>query len=434
MKKIWIGAAAFAAVLALLVTSTVMALEAAESDEPKDKEVLKEEDMNDPFELMLEEDDAIEEESTDIPRFAPLVERANRWFTVDFITGHSEWEKLPPVKTIFTAGSAGKWMYEALPRIHETGEAVIVDRDEDGYAEMVLWKYVEDVRVSVDELELDRVEEAKDLDLSGSVIKGRISWVLLYIDRNDDANPELVTLNYSKKMVLDIDGGGDPEGSISFHWMGICTDWNSDGARDAQGFRTGTLLVIDLNNDRVPEIRLRRNAGYMRFRRPMSPTWNRIEAHAMQEKVIDLDSDTAPELVQKSSMKAVWINGDGDRWPEQFSHSRQGYLAKDKNSDGNPEIRERTSMDVSFIDRNDDMYPELVRIEYVKISYIDRDSDGRIDQVKCIRKLFLWIDRNSDGIPERVVRSSVEEIRAPSVNNDVEPPMDDTARIDRRKI
>jgi hypothetical protein len=270
-------------------------------------------------------------------------------------------------------------------------------------------------------LELDRVPEAEDIDLSSSVVEGRTSWVLLYIDRNDDANPELVTLNYTKKIVLDIDGDGRPEGHMSFHWMGICTDWNSDGTWDAQGFRTGYILVIDLNNDRALEIKVQRNAGYMRFRRPLSPTWNRIEAHACQVMVLDLDSDTAPELVQRSSVGAVWINRDGDRWPEDIRYSRNEHHAKDKDSDGNPEIKEKASLNFNFVDRDDDMYPELVRIEYMRTTCIDRDSDGRIDQVRFLRKLLLWIDRNSDGIPERVVRSSFEEMRAPSATDDVEP-------------
>ncbi|MGA1848112.1 MAG: hypothetical protein ACMUHB_02115 [Thermoplasmatota archaeon] len=424
MKRIWIGATAFAVVLALLVTSTVIALESTEEEpEPKDTEVMNEQNMNDLFESILEGDEmeAGEEGSGDVLRFAPLVKRANQWFMADFITGHSEWDRLPTVKTIFTAESAGKWMYEALPRINETGEALIVDEDGDGQAEMVLWKHVEEAGVPADELELDRIEEAKDIDLSGSVVKGRISWVLLYIDRNDDANPELVTLNYTRKVIMDTDDDGRPEGYMSFRWMGICADWNSDGVWDVQGFRTGYALVIDLNSDRAPEIKLHRSAAYMRFSRPGSPTWNRIEAHASKGKVLDLDSDSVLELLERSSVRAIWINRDGDRWPEDLRYSRNEHLARDMNSDGNPEVRERTSMNVDLIDRNDDMNPELVRIEYVKTSYLDRDSDGRMDQVRLLKKLFLWIDRNSDGIPERVVRSSFEEMRAPSANDEVEP-------------
>jgi hypothetical protein len=208
-----------------------------------------------------------------------------------------------------------------------------------------------------------------------------------------------------------------------------------------------------------------------------------MEAHASQGKMVDLDSDVAPELVQGFSVKAVWINRDGDRWPEDIRYSRNEYNAKDQNSDGNPEIKERSSMNVNFVDRNNDRYPELVRIEYARTTYIDRDSDGRIDQIRFLRKLFLWIDRDSDGIPERFVRSSVEEIRAPSTDDEVgtlperkrldmtderdpdgsgtdegagditdekeperqrtedqeekdtkEPSLDDTARIDRQKI
>ncbi len=423
MKRIWIGATAFVVVLALLVTSTVIALESTgEEPEPKDTDVMKEEDINDLFESILEEDEEAGEDGTaDVLRFAPLVKRANQWFTVDFVTVHSEWERLPPVKTIFTTESAGKWMYEALPRINDTGEALIVDEDEDGQAEMVLWKHVEEAGIPTDELELDRIEEARDIDLSGSVVKGRISWVLQYIDRNDDANPELVTLNYTWKVILDIDGDGRPEGYMSFHWIGISADWNSDGVWDVQGFRTGNVLVIDLNGDGAPEIKLHKSAAYMRFKRPGSPTWNRIEAHAYKGKVLDLDSDSALELVKRSSVKAVWINRDGDRWPEDLRYTRNEHHARDQNSDGNPEVRERASVNVNFVDRNDDMNPELVRIEYTRATCIDRDSDGRIDQVKFLKKLFLWIDRNSDGIPERVVRSSFEEVRAPSTTDEVEP-------------
>ncbi|MGA1793195.1 MAG: hypothetical protein ACMUHM_04530 [Thermoplasmatota archaeon] len=421
MKKKMMAASALGLVLALLVTSTSMVIGNEEMGPETVTDGYEELD----FDGYLELDGSVDEEIDDVPantsstapRFGPLVKRAYGFLTRDFVGSHSEWEKLPGVKTIFTANSSGEWMYNALPRINATGEARIVDEDGDGYPELVIWKhYSRGSNATVQDLNLTREEIAEHLEavnLSGIMISWMKGFTLVYIDRDGDGNPEMIQLTVVHFFKVGRSTDAAPRIERSFRWTGRARDRDSDGDWEVQEFHTGTHLMVNLRLDRNPELVKYHNADYIRTDHGGRPMWDRISARASSGKVIDRNSDGYPESKERRSVSGIYRDGDGNGWPEIIRISIGKTVSRDADSDGNPELGNTTRASLIFLDRNDDMDPELVRISFNDTTRIDRNSDGRVDLIKIHRKQFVWIDRNSDGIPERVVRKEVWEERRP---------------------
>ncbi|MGA1819446.1 MAG: hypothetical protein ACMUHU_00400 [Thermoplasmatota archaeon] len=421
MNKAMMTASALGLVLALLVTSTAMVF----GDEGQGPEAVTDGYEELDFDGYLELDGSVDEEiddgpvntSSTAPRFGPLVKRAYGFLTRDFVGSHSEWEKLPGVKTIFTANSSGEWMYNALPRINATGEARIVDSDGDGYPELVIWKHysrgsnatVEDLNLSIEEIG-DHLDRANLSSIRISWMKG---FTLVYVDRDGDGDPEMVKLTAVHFFKAGMSTDPLPRIERSFRWTGRARDRDSDGGWEVQEFHTGSRLVVNLRLDRNPELVKFHNADYRRTDLGGRPMWDLISARASSGRVIDRNSDGYPETRERASVSGIYRDGNGNGWPELIRISMVRSGSRDADSDGHPEHRNATRTSLLFKDRNDDMRPELVRISHNETSWIDRDSDGRVDLVKVHRKLFMWIDRDSDGIPERVVKKEIWEEKRP---------------------
>ncbi len=429
MNKTMIAIGALGAVLALLTASMVMGIESTGTEEMNEKIPINDEMEYDLFEewtddTELEQDIEEDLEVPDVvdtnptsPRFQKLVKRSYHFLNKDFIGKYSNWDKLPIVKTIFTANSSAEWMFKALPRINATGEGRIIDRNGDGYPELVIWKhYQRNAVVSSDQMNLTMNamrNHTEDADLSGLVIYGYSGFTLVYVDRDGDANPEMISLKVSNGFKVDINGDGTPEMVHAFNWYGVTYDRDDDGDWDLQKFNTSIRTVVDINNDRIPELVRYEKANFMRANVRGRQMWDKITASASRGMSFDRDSDGNPSVRKHFSLQGSWMDRDGDCWPEHIRIGIKTSEYHDKDSDGNPEERKQRSVSLYFMDRNDDRNPEFVMISYRMITYIDRNSDGKVDMIKVHIRTFKWIDRNSDGIPERVSRSETTDIRYP---------------------
>ena len=319
MKRTLMAQIAMGIAFALLITSTVMA--SGNEDAPQDMET-DEYDVYDPVNY-LDLEQGLEFEPEDpgdgayaaSPGFDPLVNRTYTFLTWDVISDHLRWDQLPGVKTIFTANSSGEWMYKALPRINQTGEARIVDQDGDGYPELVIWKHYSRGRNMTLEDANITMEEASELLESEGLAGIGISWIkgftLVYVDRDGDGNPEFIQLSVVKSYKMFASSGNIPVFVHHFRWKGRTSDRDSDGDWEVQSFETGTHSHLNLNADRYPEFVRDHSADYWRGDLRGRSLWDRIRMKASSSKVLDRNSDGSPEMKRTEHVRGSWSDQNG---------------------------------------------------------------------------------------------------------------------------
>lgn len=334
------------------------------------------------------------------PNFPGLVRAVRENYTGVIPMNHLHWDMLPPIKQIFTADSSYEFLMAALEHANPDDNITIKDQDEDGIPEMVIWRNV---------TRFHRTLRDEDVTLVGVR-----SFTLRYMDRDDDMNPEMISLNV-RIMAGAVDEDGNVMGRYSSHWSGMVMDGDDDGSHNLQVYRRNSTLVIDRNVDGKPDMKRFSSISYGRYRGGSSTSWNIISFRAER----GLRSINFGERV---AIKGNYIDRDGDGWPERISGSRVRTSYTDRDGDGNAEIRSVVVQRIRFLDRNDDHNPELVILSEKTVTAYDRDSDGRVDLIRKTLRRMIWIDRDSDGRPEfyKVINSSI--IRRPVLEGNLNEP------------
>jgi len=330
------------------------------------------------------------ENNTERPDMKRIILSVRENYTGRIPREFSNWEHLPRVKNIFTSGSPGRWMINEIGQ--NNSNISVRDRDNDTIPEMVIWRQTFLFNRTI-EVEI----ENRTLNWTA---KGRGIFLLIYIDRDDDANPELLLLHVHEAARVDTNGDGSYEGKASLEWRGTAVDRDDDGKWDHQSFRTGAMLLIDRDRDKNPEIKARSAFSYKRNSLPNSTVWNGIAFSYSRGYSVDRDDDSNPEVVVKIAVKGSWVDRNGDGWPEMIRGSRSKGKVSDPDSDGNVDLASRTSFSLDWINRNGDRHPEVLRISFVRTILKDRDDDGDFDVMNRTTKGLIWIDLNSDGRPE----------------------------------
>ncbi len=316
----------------------------------------------------------------DPPNFPGIVRAVRENYTRVIPTNYLHWDMLTPVKQIFKADSSYEFLMAALEHADPKDNITIKDRDEDGIPEMVIWKNV------------TRFHRALQDEDAGVMLVGVRHFTLLYIDRDDDMNPEMILLNVRIRAGA-INEVCNVMGRYSFHWSGMVRDGDDDGFHNLQAYRTNSTLIIDLDGDGKPDLKRFSRISYGRYRNGNSPSWNVIFFRAGK-------GYRSINIGERVAIKGNYIDRDGDGWPEKISGSRIRTAYTDRDGDGNAEIRSLVVQRIRFLDRNDDHNPELVIPSEKTVTAYDRDSDGRVDLIRKTLRRMTWIDRDSNGIPE----------------------------------
>lgn len=406
MKTGTMVAAALFAVMGLLLTSYAggqAAYEEKDTEQELEPGNIEDALMEDIFEDELEE----EEGSS---RYDMILKRSYHYLTRSFIGDHSEWGALPPVKEIFVVNSSGRWMYNNLERINATGEARIIDHDDDGIAELVIWKHnmgtdliAPDVNNTYDR----SIPELENTTTNTNIIRNtRAGFILVYVDRDDNGYPEMIGLDFHLGARYILKGTNTTIGHMKFSWRGAAFDRDQDGDWDVQRFTTFRHCRMDKDDDGNSELMKQHKASYSRYKNRNSTVWNSINAKASKGIHIDRDSDGNPEIRKGSRMHGHLQDRNGDGLPETIilRHGNKGLV--DKDSDGNPESRTHQKVQLSVKDKNSDKNPEMIDIGCRSKEIKDRDSDGDWDVIILKYRTYKYVDRDSDGRPEIVERDS----------------------------
>lgn len=409
MKKILIATTALGAVIMMMISGIAMGLDTEqETDDQEGDDPMISKEIGDLL------PDPIDEGTTDQPLFLPVVKRSYSFLTTDFNKKNCHWDMLPYIKNIHGSEDHGQWMLDLLEKIGEEEWVNVTDRDDDGIPEKVV----------VTRMILGPTEDEDPADLSGidpevwgssATIRG--GYIFTYIDRDDDANPEAITLKVGFTRYVDIDGDGTPEHLFRFRWNGYAKDMDDDGAWDKEGYRVRSGGHSDRNGDGIPELKYCHNASYFRFDRIGRPIWDIIVASSSSSSIRDRNSDSFPEMIEKRVISGSWIDRNGNGWPNRISISIRSGNAIDSDSDGIVETKDMTKVLFRFQDRDDDTNPESVHLIYKKVTAFDRDDDGDVDVIRTITKVFQWMDRDSDGVPEIVRRASETLYSRPTDNH-----------------
>ncbi|MEA3557944.1 MAG: hypothetical protein U9R75_01695, partial [Candidatus Thermoplasmatota archaeon] len=346
MKRALIAFGALGAVLTLLLTSAVLGNESIATGEDKEQtgssrynffeawpSNSEENGTNIPTpyfqsEYWANSEDGLSEaeinmddDPEDNDPYGHLVKRSYHFLTTGFVSQHCDWAKLPQVRSIYTANSSGRWMYNNLPRINATGEARIIDRDGDGVAELVIWKHIiakdnvlDDTNGSIIS-RLSGNASVLPVDVNTSVVRNS-AFVLIYMDRDGDGTPEIIILSYWNRIRVILSPGNIPIAGYNFNWKGSAYDMDDDGAWNVESFRTSELFKMDMDNDGFDEIIKGHEATYRRIDRAGRPIWDRISATALNKLYIDRNSDGNPEIRSGRTVTGCMVDRNGDLLPE----------------------------------------------------------------------------------------------------------------------
>lgn len=432
MKKAMMAVSALSVVFALLISASAAGIN--DGEEPEQEAGFEE--MRSEYGDTLDEvvgdigkEGNLNETEDRAPRFSKFVKRSYEHMTTGFNKRNSMWGHLPPVKNIHGTDDPGQWMVDYIEEHGEEPYINVTDDDEDGIPEkVVIHRRYPDSKVNNSEEIFQEVDgETKDAltnaevslrDENSTSVLRKGGYRFVYVDSDDDGNPESIALMMVVKVSTVTDSSSSPAVHYSFFWSGRALDRDDDGDWDMETYRTMTSYRMDRNNDGIPERRHHHRASYLRIDAKGRSNWDLIKASSFKGKLMDSNSDGAPEKVHVASFNGIWLDRNGDMWPEMIKMRASVKEAEDLDSDGNIEVKDLKHLVVRYMDKNSDKDPELVNLVYKRKTAFDRDDDGKVDVIRTVSKVFTWIDRNSDGIPELVTRSSNETYHRPRDKGD----------------
>ena len=389
-KAIW-TLSTLAMLSVLLLAAFSSAVEFGNNEKNRDKGVIPETEMD----ISPEG-----EEGGDI-NFTRVMRSSYYLMTASFIRNHSHWNRLPAVKSIFTADSPGTWIKNNSERLNGTGRTLFMDRDKDGNPEIVIW--------------MNRTNSTSQINRTSNIsgignVSGNLSLngyaLLLYLDMDDDSNPELLFMYYRTIRRLDTDGDGIPEGVYKFSWQGKAFDVKDDGTWNMQWFNARSVGRYDGDSDGNPEYKSHESSRY--HRKGNGTYWNRIYAGSSGSMMMDNNSDGNPERFRKSRSTGTWVDRNTDHRPEKIVMIHHAKGGSDNNTDGNPEMICTRQFRMTYMDKNSDGNPEMFYLSRIRTCRLDSDSDGDVDLIRVKGKIWIYLDRNSDGDPEKMERKVID--------------------------